>query len=167
MNQAVKLSEAEYGEFRYWDYNFNTSNVSGIESWWNKYFAPHVKTLKTEKIASKFYVYFVDNSKVQIFTYRGELEEGDVGGAIHLYFYPKANNKTDIMGKDYFTFFLNAGTNKNKTLVEPYKFSWNGTRSHLITGSYGCRANVTYRHYCTALIQYDNWAIPADYPFKF
>ena len=45
---------------------------------------------------------------------------------------------------------------------EPYKYTWNGTLSHLESD---CK-NGQWHLFCAALIQYNNWKIPKDYPFK-
>ena len=51
---------------------------------------------------------------------------------------------------------------------EPYKVSWDGDINKLYDGStYACNgSNNNARHYCTAIIQMNNWTIPDDYPFK-
>ncbi|MBP3924503.1 type II secretion system protein [bacterium] len=163
MNQAVKFSEAEYGEFSYWD-GFESGNPDAMIAWWNKYFAPHVKTLKIERINNVNYVYLADGTKLQIFNYG----YGGIGFAIHIYFYPKASSHTNVMGKDYFTFYINPNTNKNLAVVEPYKFAWDGTEDALrYSGEYACKASSAWPHYCTALIQFNGWKIPKDYPFRF
>jgi hypothetical protein len=52
--------------------------------------------------------------------------------------------------------------------VEPYSFTWNGTREDLFNNSrgsgsgYGCAKD---RVFCAKLIQYDGWEIKDDYPW--
>lgn len=172
MNQAVRLSENDYGEFQYWNNTTQVSNPKGMEEWWNTYFAPHIKTLRIEndKTASNgIIVYLVDGTKFRVFAYTSSPSEGAESNAIHLYFYPKSNNKSEVNGKDYFTFFIHANTNKKYLPVEPYKFAWDGTADGLVNGEFGCRKSMdnSGRHYCTALIQYNGWKIPKDYPFSF
>ena len=166
MNQAVKFSEDQYGEFAYWG-GFESGNVDTMTEWWNKYFAPHVKTLKTETRPgySMLWVYLVDGTALAIFNYGS----GTVNQSVHIYFYPKSSfsfSKQGTMGKDYFTFFINSGTNKTYAVVEPYKYSWDGTETSLKSGPYGCYTSE-WPHYCTALIQFHGWKIPDDYPYKF
>ncbi len=168
MNQAVTLSEQKYGEFQYWGNSFAGYNCKYMEEWYNKYFRPYVKTLKTECVDGVLYVYLADGSKFKIFNYSASGTDPNTNvSAIHLYFYPYANRKTSILGKDCFTFYINYYTNKKWAAIEPYKYDWDGTREHLINGTYGCRLNKGFPHYCTALIQYSNWKIPEDYPYKF
>lgn len=169
MNQAVKMSELTNGEFKYWGSSFQGYDNDSIEAWYNNYFRPYVKTLKTEKEGGILYVYLADGSKFRVFNHRSATTDPNLSvSSIHLYFYPNANNRTNIHGKDYFTFFINSSTNSKWAPFEPYKFGWDGTRDKLINGTYGCRLNNTdAKHYCTALIQYNNWKVPDDYPYKF
>ncbi len=106
---------------------------------------------------------------MKIFNHRvPDADEDVIVSAIHLYFYPNASSRTNINGKDFFTFYINQSVNKKYAFVEPYKFQWNGNPSDLVSGTYGCRIDNTYeRHYCTALIQYNNWQIPDNYPYIF
>ncbi len=173
MNQAAKQAEVDYGEFEYWDRATSYNDADGMINFWNTYFAPYVKTLKVEKDKSNskhIWVYLADGTKLDMFNYFNSETATDTttSTATHIYFYPKSNNITNIMGKDFFTFFMSAATNENRNIVEPYKFSWDGTENGLINGQYGCRLNNDdSRHYCTALIQYNGWKIPKDYPFRF
>ena len=171
MNQAVKLSEVKYGEFKYWDNTFTGNDADAMEAWWDKYFRPYIKTLKTDQNGRSLLVYLADGTKFAIFNHLvAGLDPSVSVSSIHLYFYPNAANRSNIHGKDYFTFYINSYTNKKWAVVEPYKFGWNGKRDMLLSGgSYSCNKNVADgdRHYCTALIQLNNWEIPDDYPFKF
>lgn len=168
MNQAIKMAEVQYGDFGDWDNVTSISDAKAMENWWNKYLAQNVKTLKIETQPDKsLIVYLADGTKFKIFNHYGI--GGTESSATHIFFYPKANNKTDINGKDYFVFFLHAETNKEWNVFAPYKFDWDGTRDGLINGPYGCNKHKdnSGRHYCTALIEYNGWKIPDDYPFGF
>ncbi len=177
MNQAARQAEVDYGEFQYWDRETLRDDTDGMINFWNTYFAPYVKTLKVEKEKSNYnhiWVYLADGTKMNMFNYFDSSNPAQTTStSTHIYFYPRTNNKsnyqTDINGKDYFTFYMSAATNKNRSIVEPYKFGWDGTENGLTSGTYGCRKdNVNHgRHYCTALIQYNGWKIPKDYPFSF
>lgn len=50
---------------------------------------------------------------------------------------------------------------------EPWKWKWDGSRATLLDG---CKGGIAVgsmdKQYCTALIQYNNWKIPDDYPYK-
>lgn len=50
---------------------------------------------------------------------------------------------------------------------EPYKYAWDGNKDSLYANSsYGCSKTNHNNHYCTAVIQMNNWKIPNDYPYK-
>ena len=135
-----------------------------MEVWVNKYIAPNMKIINSEKKQGLYYAYFPSGAKMAIFSH-GSTEEGaSFSGAFHIYVYPALSTKTKIIGKYYFTFFYHKSTN---FLVEPYKFGWDGTRQSLFTGPYGCAQNRDTKHYCTTLLQFDNWEVKDDYPIKF
>ena len=49
--------------------------------------------------------------------------------------------------------------------VEPYKYNWDGTANNLYNDHlHGCKTGNGA--FCTALIQYNGWKIPKDYPYK-
>lgn len=50
--------------------------------------------------------------------------------------------------------------------LEPYKYAWDGNVESLYTDkTYGCGTSVS-RAYCTAIIQYNGWHFPEDYPLQ-
>ena len=56
--------------------------------------------------------------------------------------------------------------NSSKGLT-PYLWNWNGNPDTLYSDSdYGCLPSSKYGFYCTALIQYNDWQFPKDYPRK-
>ncbi len=172
MNQAAKQAESIYGEFQYWDNTTSIDDTNGMEAWWNKYFAPYIKTLKIETCGQNLLIYLPDGSGFYIFNYYGQ---GATSSATHIYFYPniskKSKNSEGESGKDFFVFFMNAKANAKYAIVEPYKFAWNGKLETLTTGVFGCRKSAPsekhYPHYCAAMIEANGWKIPKDYPFKF
>lgn len=157
MNQAVLMSENDYGMFDDWTFPPDAYNADEMETYYNKYFRPYVKTIRTEKKNGMLYVYLADSSMFKVFNHNPSSK------LLHLYFYPMGRERNNVMGQDNFTFLIWTGNKGNK--VEPYKFGWGGTREQLLsTGTYACK---NHSHYCAALIQYDNWKIPDDYPFRF
>ncbi len=69
-------------------------------------------------------------------------------------FYPEPG--ADIQ---YWAYHYNKG-------FEPWKWQWDGTRQALLDGCNGQGAGSRGKQYCTALIQYNGWKIPDDYPYK-
>lgn len=84
------------------------------------------------------------------------------------------NNKYwEYIGKCAFAFYYNPkdGNKKYGWNFEPYAAGWDGTENSLKNhANYGClnkNSNSQVWHsYCTKWIQYNNWKIPDDYPFK-
>lgn len=186
MNQALKQSELDNGDFTTWEYNIKTNgrdNDTNVE-WYNKYLAPYLKPLKVDIDNSNNYVliYFTDGSMVLLRR----------AGTTYNYF-PNAKNyeklkdefidietigtSTKILGKDCFLFaFMPEPTptqngwdyHKNKG-IEPYRWYYRdggATLNLKSTTGYGCSKTGT-KQYCTAVIQENGWKIPKDYPVRF
>lgn len=179
MNQAFEMSEVENGEAKYWEYP--SATLSNLE-WYNKYLKKYIKSvnvtetgINTQGSIRPIAIYFADGSAV-------------IYGVTWL-FYPEAKklkNKTygdddstiyanvDDSGRDWFTFsqYSQPPVNENYSKrFGPYIIGWDGTIESLKNHpSLGCRKSVsgtTERAYCAALIQYNGWKIPEDYPIKF
>lgn len=184
INQAIILAEAEHGDRRFWYQDINSverdedGNIipgsSAVIKWWNKYLAPYIKTVdikEDNKGLPTFYFedgsalkaiqdnymrdwsfYTIDPEKCRKFPLSG-------GGVCRFDFIymPGLGNINDIYPD--MRYHVNKG-------FEPFKYAWDGTRNGLLNGEYGCNENSAVRRYCTALIQYEGWKIPDDYPFK-
>lgn len=192
VNQAVKMAEVEYGDVTQWDNyedlyekdadgkNDTTKPIPNAE-FFNKYFAPYLKTLKVKPLNNSNLVaaYLTDGS-LALFS------------AQVIIFYPNAKDYETIIdengtfkvdqskaGVKSFLFFITSGnlkaSDKNFKYhygkgVEPYMYAWEGTTEDLYNDNmFGCKKeSVTTAHaYCTALIQQNGWKIPDNYPFKF
>lgn len=180
INQAIMLAEVDYGDKKYWYQDVKGAEIdkdgnpvagsSDAEKWFNKYLAPYMKIIKTETLADGSYmVYFADGSALRpVADYSRDWT-----------FYPGKPKKCiqnfgsgrGSLGICSFMFIFcptcegdgwNYHTNKG---MDPYKFGWNGNIKNLYKGSvYSCKTGN--RHYCTAIIQNNNWQIPDDYPYK-
>ncbi len=171
VNQAIKLSEVEYGDVYEWaGEKHDLTNVDDAIIWFNKYIGKHLEIteIKPDYENNVFYVYLKDGSIFR-FTYyisdigfylnKKALENPKPGINEFLFrFNPvlKESQKNNIEEYKY------DGT---KT-IEPYAYGWDGTREQLIKGSvyYSCESGGAY---CAKLIQYDGWRISKDYPLKF
>lgn len=166
INQAIKMAEVKNGDILYWEYPTRTYDPAQMETWINKYLAPELKIIKTESNSSIFYIYSPDGYKAGFFVHGNRDSELTGPQKMHIYVYPFVKNKGNAMGKDFFTFFF--WPSQTKDLIEPYKFSWDGTKEALYTGPFGCaRTDGEARHYCTTLLEYNNWEVPDDYPYRF
>ena len=173
VNQAIKLSEVEYGDHENWDMDCGTSialtctTEQAIEKF-NTYIGKHLEIIeiKPNDEDNGFFVYLKD------------------GGILHvsnrLYDYSFYLNNKAVQnvkaGINQFDFRFNvklpvgqsADLNKDfgKGMFEPYSYNWDGTRDTLKNGKdYSCGGE--YHAYCAKLIQYDGWQIKDDYPLRF
>ncbi len=184
INQAVKMAEVDYGDKKIWYQDVGGLAVdsegnpiegsSNIDIWFQKYLAPYLKIVKTTINSEGLPMYyFADGSA---------LSPADASESRDWAFYPgnpdKCNKKyQNAYGICKFTFeFYPASTDvKWKFLYnkgfEPVKYAWDGNRdslyNHYLFGcAYETSSQKDARAYCGTLIQYNNWKIPEDYPFK-
>ncbi len=178
MNQAINLTNAEYGDVTNWIIDCGSSNsptcsINEVENWFNSTIGKHLETLKTEKTKNKTYdtllIYLKDGSILGVTNY-----------IYDMFFYVNSDAISNARsGKNYFLFrfnpiLLSHQNNEEaqkdlkyslKPTFEPYSNYWNGTREQLIDGhSFSCAQNHAF---CAKLIQYDGWKISKDYPVKF
>lgn len=154
INNAIALSEIDNGKVETWERM--PSDVDLREAWLDKYLFPYLKYKQYENKGSGVVIRFYDGSYLGIW------------GHIVDWHYYISNTKKTQDGVSYFLFQFDPykawgnGTDyASKKPVVPYKFGWDGTREHLISG---CK---TGGKYCAALIQENGWKIPDEYPVKF
>ena len=177
VNEAIRLSEAEYGDKKEWangapdntSDNIQTAYLSRDE-WFQKYVGKHMKIVKKELNipaisgwSSGGNLYYLANGSAFGFI-QGSIRDwiffpGNPDKCLkrHPYplgrcafafnFYPTSNNEG-------WQFHYNKG-------VEPWKYQWDGTLDGLKSA-----CGQSSGKFCTALIQYHNWTIPDDYPFQ-
>ena len=172
MNQAIKMTETEYGEPSNWAKDCGNTGCTSdeIEEWFNTYIGKHLEVIKTEKIEktnnSLLYVYLKDGT---IFVIGRNLYDYEV------YLNNKAVSNPKY-GIDSFNFRFNPvlfsyqvpelNLYTIKPTLEPYVYEWDGTKEQLYSNEgRGCASNN--HAYCTKLIQMNGWKIPNDYPLKF
>lgn len=183
INQAIIMAEVDYGDKKIWYQDLkgaetdNEGNIiegsSESEKWFKKYLAPYMKIASMEILPNgAFIVYLPDGSSFtpyynntrDWFVFPGNAKNcikrygydfGQSGGicSFAFNFYP-------VSTENEWKYHYNKG-------IEPYKYNWDGTRAALYEGCKGVFPGVSDLHqYCTALIQYNNWTIPDDYPYK-
>ena len=180
MNQAVMLSEVDNGDKREWYQDLAGAQIddegnpiagsSEFEKWFNKYLMPYLNDIKSETLSNgTFIVYFADGSA---------LATVSSGWSRDWYFYPsnaaKCMKKTreQANGICRFSFAFNPCTGQSAWKYhedkgfEPTKYLWDGTEELLYSGCEGTVGNSVPHSMCTALIQYNGWKIPKDYPKK-
>ncbi len=171
MNQAIRLSEVENGDKSYW---FNehaggwnedhTENAKLV--WLEKYILPYMNGVKCvihDDMYQELPVCYLPNGGA-FASYNTAVNRdwiywtGD----------PRKCNPhhTENIGTCSFAFFYNPNSKSNslKNSIEPWKLGWDGTKEMLYRE---CMNNEeTYDRPCAAIIQYNGWKIPDDYPYK-
>ena len=176
INQAITMSEKDNGDKLYW-------TPSDSDDLWNSYLKKYIKYVKEEDYyygRPRKVVYFADGSVVVVDVYYstnadGSVNEKTTGG--HFLFFPFAKDFkptlsetefANLYSKKLFSFGFWPNTegdiwkqHYNKG-VEPYKVRWDGDADKLKEKCY----DGTELQWCTAVIQYNNWKIPKDYPYR-
>ena len=183
INQAVKMAEVDYGDKKFWYEDLKGAEIdkdgnviqgsSESEKWFRKYLAPYIKytSIKT-KSDGAFIVYFPDGSALSPTANNTRdwiFYPGNPDKCLKQY----GNQYANSSGICSFLFNFMPITNDtnwkyhyNKGF-EPWKWKWNGKRSALLEGcKSGNDEGSLSRQFCTALIQFNNWIIPDDYPWK-
>ena len=168
MNQALKLSETQNGEYQYWDeIRPATLNSDMVYNWYQRYLADYLKSKDVTKTADGILVTNTDGSAFGLYNPSSSIV------SIHVVFCPEykgcknflnANNNKifgSLDGKNTFLFHIGGGN------MRAYGINENITREQAKDsgGMYAC--SQSYKAYCSALIQMDGWQISDDYPVKF
>lgn len=186
INQAVKMAEVDYGDKKFWYQDLKGAELdkdgnpvagsSESEKWFKKYLAPYLKITSIEtKTDGSFIIYFPDGSALKPSgknTRDWTFYPGKPDKCIKQY--GLAYNASNGICSFSFEFYPADGTSQgwkyhyNKGF-EPWKWNWDGTRVALLKGCKGggpLGEGSSNKEFCTALIQFNNWTIPDDYPFK-
>ena len=140
INQAIKMAEVDYGDKQYWFEALSGAEVdkdgkpvpgtSAQEKWFNKYFTPYMKILKTDiGFNGGLIAYLPDGSALGL----------GFNNSADWYFYtdtrciPKNYNELyQNHGKCIFSFAFSPASKANywnyhyNKGVEPYKYNWDG-----------------------------------------
>ncbi len=154
MSQAIKLAEAENGDFADWAPNDGDT----FQVWYDKYLDKYIQSVKKEAIkysSNSYYkvglkdgsgfIAYISNSSAAYFFYCTELK----------YCEPEIFD-----GKTSFLFDLSANS---KELFYP---DGSGLDRKVLLNSCSPKVSPKRRHYCAALIQSDGWEIKDDYPWE-
>ena len=178
-NQAILKADAKYGDRESWyqdtrsvqtDEHGNViEETSTIDKWFKEYLSDFI-TIKKEIIADGAVTYYLSDGSAFRF---GSLEGGVSSRGVTFYIAnpDKCNNTSGSSGSCRFYFLFNPLNTESdnkyhyKKGLEPGKYAWDGTKNSLYTdNTRGCQTGSG--NYCTALIQYNGWKIPKDYPRK-
>lgn len=176
MNQAITQAETVYGPKEYWDF----SDPEFV----NKYYAPYINKVNIKNFSTKNNnyksIYFADGSLLVFKSSNYINEDGSIknntGMNQDYFFFPEAKNfdittfaNRSCCGITCFAFRFVVNSNykaERGKAFEPYKHSLNEVSDEILRQhrNYGC--GTGNNSFCTALIQYNNWIIPDNYPFK-
>lgn len=164
-NQALLRSVADNGEMENWDW------IADGDNWdenLEKYVLPYMTIVE-----SKYLPEYPNNNKFYF------LPDGSSFTTLNsLIYFPsdpvkcKKNDTKYGVCKFMFQFRnkpVEEPDSKSKYIsrkgLDPYKFNWDGTEAGLYSGVHGCNTGLD-GYFCTALIQYNGWKIPKNYPRK-
>lgn len=147
MAQALILSVNDNGDVNEWDMSLSP------EIFAQKYFGPYLKTLSIEKNGSKAIIYFPDGTTVSMGKARCMDCHFDING----------NKRPNEIGRDQFIFLA-----CDKTISEwcsnqgwcTYRGNNQPTRDKALEA---CKKTP---HYCSSLLEIDNWEFKKDYPYR-
>ncbi len=160
INQALRLSEVDNGNSSTWG-TFLGNTFDEKKEWFEKYLCPYLKYCEIKRLnQSELTLYMYDGGCIYMSSNLSDWQ-----------YFPFCDIKSNIKGKDAFYFFYSPNRsayneknvsyiNKN-TIVEPYKYGWDGS---IEKAKEDCKSRGAF---CTLLIQSNGWKIPEDYPFKF
>ena len=159
MSQAIRLSEAEYGEYPNWAPGGDVyKNSDKFEEWYNKYLDKQIESQYKKKLDSTYYqvglkdgsgfVSYAANANIVYLMYCTEMKHCGVeryDGKVSFLFIINKSAKT------YGYFSADGIGQSRQALLENCKYGYNPDKDT--------------RHHCAALIQYDGWRIKDDYPW--
>ena len=170
INNAIALSEIDNGGVTTWQ--SYTETAEGKKSWFENYIASYLKISDYESSG--------ENNLIIKFNTGGALYIP--GTSMDWQYYPRFSGTLGgQVGKDVFYFnfapngndsspdqVINTAYLKGKAVV-PYKYGWDGKYDTLLNNCAGSGGVswVGTGAYCTALIEYNSWKIPDNYPIKF
>ena len=179
VNQAIKKAELDYGDYQTW--TFEPNGIAGLE----KYFIPYLNVINIEKATCN-----VGNDSRLIYLADGSLliaiPSTHFGNWIQFAYYPRAANwkgqwqmracLPEDYGRSAFWFLFSIGkppghrlylnTPFQPLIVGDLKGTINAESLTDQKYSGACNKETAWPQQCAALIMYNNWKIPKDYPFR-
>ena len=164
INQAVRMSIAENGDFTYEPPANSATNATYLKEWFDEYLLKYMKAdYEGNVISNRYYkVNLLDGSGFVSYT-------PDSGTTIHFFFCINASDKSckpeSYDGKNTFVFDYSPDkravfpNGSNETNIQKLKYS-------NVSTSRGCYAKTNIHHHlCAQLIKLNGWKIPKDYPW--
>ena len=164
INQAVRMSIAENGDFTYEPPANSATNAAYLKEWFDEYLLKYMKAdYEGEVINNRYYkVNLLDGSGFVSYT-------PNSGTTIHFFFCINSSDKSckpeSYDGKNIFVFSYSPEdraifpNGSSITDLQKLKYS-------KVSTSRGCYDETDiHRHLCAQLIKLNGWKIPKDYPW--
>lgn len=150
MQQAIKMSEAENGEMKYWYQFYGVGHKNEILEWYNNYLGKYIESVKIDitSNANAPIIYLPDGSA---FTFSNPSRDiAFTTGDFQKCTKKGVNKFSFILWEDRFESYGQKGKH----------FSFNPSQLATL-----CK-DINQRDYCTGYIHANGWKIPDDYPVK-
>ena len=172
-SQAIIQSELDHGMSEDWSRSANltdededaaaSKNYDETVKFWNKYFAPYIKTLRIEKgtgedtmYSSRAIVYLADGTSIAIWN----------GGCMSMIFDANADKSPNKLGSDRFGFeFCHKKSERATYLGENIDFGPDGLIDANSRDKAVSMCKESPIKCATLLIKYDNYEFEDDYPW--
>jgi len=161
MNQAVRLSIADNGEFIFADVSDVTDkqNAQKITEWYGKYILPYLAGVKTSFPGGDTYIKVLLNDGTGFVSYM-QYENG--GTRLWVFYCLDGMDKSCTIesydGRRTFLFSFNIQQNQFET-------AWFSEKDLNILKDSCYNTEKHSRHGCSQLIKLNSWKIPDDYPW--
>lgn len=191
LSQAIKLSEVENGEAKYWDGNLSPDKgVKNTELFLKKYILPYMnkpvycgeglgddvynKCGATISVAGQSYL--LANGISAAFVSKGSRDVGVESEIMYIIIDTNGPKRPNKLGSDKFYFVLNpnkgliplgGGNNLNREdILKGVNISTDGHNEFISCKHSKSDGNDdNYRHGCTLLLMMDGWEFKKDYPY--
>ena len=181
MQNALNLAVLDYGEMQYWTYPAAQNDAESTSAFVDKYLFPYLTGIRKCEAGEQGCKQFAniigsgsDRMPIYIFSDGScfGMVAGDSnssGAQLHITYDYNCLGKPNKWDEDRFTFYINSksGTAKkyrNKIIAGNFPVMNAHTREDYVEL---CKNHDLDNHkgICSALIQYDGWAIKDDYPW--
>lgn len=171
MSQAILLAENEFGEIENWSRSGNLTdddpelagqkNFAHTRDYWNKYYAPYIKTLKIERSTNNL------NRNAKIYLADGSTIDGWNGGCFSFSYDVNGDKKPNMLGLDNFLFHIcEAKSERALYLRNNRAFGPSGMDTAVDRESAMELCKDPYNRNCSSLlILYDDFEFKKDYPW--
>ena len=170
MSQAILMSQTVNGDIENWSRSGNLTddnpdvqnnkNYEEIKHYWDKYYAPFIKTVRTEKSTEeglgRLKVYLPDGSSMLVWN----------GGCMSFLYDANGDKKPNKSGQDIFNFHVCEEVNERNLYLGNRKYFGPAGMIDAVNRDKAIEICQNEGYNCGALlIMYDNFEFKRDYPW--